>query len=177
LFHFERRKSVINLLASGRLVLGTLVVLSVTFAGAQAPSKAPVPKLSFAYQEKPRAGAGAADAGPLKLIVHVELADGWHINSQAPLDSFLVPTTLTAEADGWEFGKPEYPKPVLQHSDVMGGDLSLFTGVFDVPIPCKPKGQAKAKSGAVPGKTRVTLNYQSCNNNMCLPPKTITAEP
>ena len=175
----ERRKSVIKMFPPGRLVLGTLAVLSVTLAGAQTPSKAPAPKVSFRYLDQAPGAAGKTDAA-LKLIVHVELAEGWHINSQAPLDSFLVPTTVAAEAEGWEFGKPDYPKPLLQHSEVMGGDLSLFTGAFDVVLSCKPEPAAKAapktKTGAAPARTRVTLNYQSCNNNMCLPPKSITVE-
>ncbi|MDB5048002.1 MAG: putative rane protein [Fibrobacteres bacterium] len=165
----------IRILASGRHVLVSLSVLSVTAAWSQAPSKAPIPKLSFHYQDKPAANpAKAADAGLPKLVVHVELQEGWHINSQAPLDSFLVPTTLDVTADGLEFGKPEYPKPVLQHSEVMGGDLSLFTGAFDVQVPFTAK--AAASKAAPRPRTRVTLNYQSCNNNMCLPPKSITLE-
>ena len=140
---------------------------------AQSPSKAPVPKVSFRYQDSTGKAAGTT---PLKLIVHVEVAEGWHINSQAPLDSFLVPTTVSAEAQGWEFGKPEYPKADLQHSEVMGGDLSLFTGAFDIPFACKPMGKGKPKPGTLPARTKVTLNYQSCNNNMCLPPKSVTVE-
>jgi Disulphide bond corrector protein DsbC len=108
------------------------------------------------------------------------LQEGWHINSDAPLDSFLVPTAVSAEAEGLAFGKPVYPKPELQHSQIMGGDLALFTGAFDIRIPfvANGKGTSQGKSpslkSAPPPPTRVTLNYQSCNNNMCLPPKSIT---
>ncbi|MDB5105020.1 MAG: putative rane protein [Fibrobacteres bacterium] len=150
-------------------------------AGAQTASSLAVPKVSFAYlyqpehpsQARPRSGSKAG-GDSLTLDVRVVLQDGWHINSEAPLDSFLVPTTLDIKADGIEFGKPRYPQPMIQKNQVMG-DLSLFTGTFDVQVPAK----RVRKSGAAiapAGRTRVTLNYQSCNNTMCLPPKSVTVE-
>ncbi|HKP94845.1 MAG TPA: protein-disulfide reductase DsbD domain-containing protein [Fibrobacteria bacterium] len=168
----------IQFLTSNRFVLGMFAALSVPFAQAQTPSKQPVPKVSFQYLDAPpQAGSGKTPAASSQLVVHVELQEGWHINSEAPLDSFLVPTTLDIKAEGLAFGKPVYPKPVLQHSDVMGGDLSLYTGAFDVRVPCAPGDPArKPPAGAARPRTRVTLNYQACNNNMCLPPKSVTVE-
>jgi len=146
---------------------------------AQTASVLAVPKLSFSYLAPPAHPAQArAKAGQdsLTLNVHVELAEGWHINSEAPLDSFLVPTTLDLKAEGLEFGKPRYPQPMIQHNSVMG-DLSLFTGAFDVQVPAKrTRKPVPAAAAAAPIRTRVTLNYQSCNNSMCLPPKSITVE-
>jgi hypothetical protein len=143
---------------------------------AQPASKQPAPKVSFHYQ----AGGQAKPANrppegfPRDLIVHVEIQEGWHINSEAPLDSFLVPTTLDIKAEGLVFGRPEFPKPELKHSDVMGGDLSLYTGAFDVRVPATPRDPS-VKTLPTP-RTRVTLNYQACNNSMCLPPKSVTVE-
>jgi hypothetical protein len=156
----------------------------VTSALAQAPSKQPIPKVTFHYQnldQQALAGSAAPSSGSA-LIVRVELEEGWHINSDAPLDSFLVPTTVSARAEGLAFAKPIYPKPELRHSQLMGGDLALFTGAFEIRIPCavdgKGTGQAKGHSSkpGAPPRTSVTLNYQSCNNNMCLPPKSITVD-
>jgi hypothetical protein len=142
----------------------------------QSASAQSTPKVSFSYLSPPaHPGAskskGAGDS--LTLNVHIELAEGWHINSEAPLDSFLVPTSLDLKSmppDGITFGKPRYPQPLIQHNSVMG-DLSLYTGAFDVQVPAK-----KGKGAAQPVRTRVTLHYQSCNNTMCLPPKSLTVE-
>ncbi|MEO7427553.1 MAG: protein-disulfide reductase DsbD domain-containing protein [Fibrobacteria bacterium] len=160
------------------------VACLVTSAFAQAPSKQPVPKVSFHYQNlDQQALAGSADtASRNALIVRVELEEGWHINSDAPLDSFLVPTAVSARAEGLAFAKPIYPKPELQHSQLMGGDIALFTGAFDIRIPYAVDGigtgQSKGSSSKAdaPPRTSVTLNYQSCNNSMCLPPKSITVD-
>ena len=142
----------------------------------QTASAQSTPKVSFSYLSPPaHPGAskakGAGDS--LTLNVHIELAEGWHINSEAPLDSFLVPTSLDLKStppDAIAFGKPRYPQPMIQRNPVMG-DLSLYTGAFDVQVPAK-----KGKGAAQPVRTRVTLHYQSCNNTMCMPPKSITVE-
>ena len=153
--------------------LGLFAALTAMAQSASAPS---VPKVSLAYLAPPaHPGAPAAKAAgdSLLLNVHIELAEGWHINSDAPLDSFLVPTSLELKSlppDALAFGKPRYPQPMIQRNAVMG-DLSLFTGSFDVQVPAR-----KAKGAARPARTRVTLHYQSCNNTMCLPPKSITVE-
>jgi hypothetical protein len=143
---------------------------------AQPASKQPAPKVTFRYQSVglPKPSNRPADTFPRDLIVHVEIQEGWHINSEAPLDSFLVPTTLDIKAEGLVFGRPEFPKPELKHSDVMGGDLSLYTGAFDVRVPVTPRDPS-VKTLPTP-RTRVTLNYQACNNSMCLPPKSVTVE-
>lgn len=130
---------------------------------AQAPaSRQPVPKLSFAY---------AKDGGKDFLAVEVELAPGWHINSTKPLDEFLVPTSLQAEAAGFELGEQHWPKADSVHSPAAGGYMSLYSGKFRVRIDAK-----RGKEKGPPGKTKVTLHYQSCDNATCFPPKSVTVE-
>jgi thiol:disulfide interchange protein len=158
------------------LSLAALAMLAAAPAMAQSASAQAAPKVSFAYLTPPAhpgATKSKAAADSLTLNVHIELAEGWHINSEAPLDSFLVPTSLDLKSippEGMAFGKPRYPQPTIQHNKVMG-DLSLYTGAFDVQVPAKKNGK-----GPQPARTSVTLHYQSCNNTMCLPPKSITIE-
>lgn len=165
----------VSALSSCRYLAAAALLASMPALG-QGASAQSTPKVSFSYLSPP-AHPGASkskDAGDsLTLNVHIELAEGWHINSEAPLDSFLVPTSLdlkTTPPDGIVFGKPRYPQPMIQRNPVMG-DLSLYTGAFDVQVPAK-----KGKGAVPPVRTRVTLHYQSCNNTMCLPPKSITVE-
>jgi hypothetical protein len=157
------------------------ILFAVLPAKAQTGSSQSVPKVTFSYQAAPDHPA-QAKAGPgsdsLTLNVHVELQDGWHINSEAPLDSFLVPTTLDIHSDGIRFGKPRFPQPMIQKNKVMG-DLSLYTGTFNVQVPAKrarKTGTSASATAPAFGRTRVTLNYQACNNSMCLPPKSVTVE-
>ena len=147
-----------------------------TRSGAQPPSRQPVPGLSFRYAETPR------DSGRQSLIVRVEIAPGWHINSDAPLDEFLVPTRVEIEAEGAEWGRPRFPPPERVHSDAAGGDMLLFSGTFEIEVPARrkpakaaPKEVPKAKGGPE-ARTKVTLHYQACDHATCYPPKAVTVE-
>lgn len=140
---------------------------------AQTPSRQPIPTVSFRYG-KPSADSGARAR---TLIVHVEIAPGWHINSDAPLDEFLVPTKVEAKAEGWEPGKPRFPKPERVHSDAMGGDMLLFSGAFDVDVPMLRRTTPPSAAGPEePPHTRVTLRYQACDHATCFPPKEVSVE-
>jgi hypothetical protein len=154
--------------------LAALAFFAPLAANAQAGSAHTPPKLSFAYlapAAHPGQPKSKASGDSLTLNVRIEIAEGWHINSDAPLDEFLVPTRLEIKSEGAEFGKPRYPRPEILHNPVMG-DLSLFSGAFDVKVPAQRVGKP---SGGAP-RTSVTLHYQSCNNSMCLPPKSVTVE-
>lgn len=184
-------KSVIKIDKNGYRPLVFAILSAVLPIAAQTGSSQAVPKVTFSYLAAPDHPAQAKakpGSDSLTLNVRVELQDGWHINSEAPLDSFLVPTTLDIQSDGIKFGKPRFPQAMIQQNKVMG-DLSLFTGIFNVQVPAKrvkKSTQAASPAPAVPGgvspvtalsgRTRVTLNYQACNNSMCLPPKSITVE-
>jgi len=111
------------------------------------------------------------------LVVHVEIAPGWHINSNAPLDEFLVPTTIAAGAEGVEFGKPKFPPPEKAHSDAMGGDMLLYSGTFEAEVPVLRKTAPKPGAGAQAWpRTRVTLKYQACDHATCYAPKEVSVE-
>ncbi len=112
----------------------------------------------------------------LVLTASIDLPPGWHINSDAPPDSFLVPTRVSAFAQGLNFGKPIFPAPVPQYSQALGMEVPLYSGVFQVTVPFKRSSpSAQSTAGGYP-KTSVTLHYQACNDAMCLPPKDVTAE-
>jgi len=144
-------------------------------AAAQA-SKAPIPELALAW--KPWAGKDS-----LILSVKVALPAGWYINSEAPLDSFLVPTRVeAAAAPGFagpllEFDPPRYPPAVVEHSKALAGNMSLFKGSFEVALTARGPLQGKKRSGLPnpPPPVDVTLHYQSCDGTMCWPPKEVTA--
>ena len=108
-----------------------------------------------------------------KLIVHVSLPDGWHIQSNAPLDSFLIPTTVHATGQGLVFGTAVFPKPILKDYPALGGKVALFEGEFDITVPIK-RSNAKIKSAALKS-VKVKLGYQACNDTQCLPPKEVDA--
>ena len=107
------------------------------------------------------------------LIAHIRLPAGWHIQSDAPLDSFLVATSLVMEGEGLKFGKPAFPKATLEEMPALGGKVAVFNGELDIKAVTK-KSSSKTTVEALK-KVKVSLRYQACNNTQCLPPRVVEA--
>ena len=118
-------------------------------------------------QTPPVAGKrGAA----VQAKIPVSVQPGFHVNSNAPADEYLIPLKLTWTSTGaLEDGEVVYPKPTLEKYEFAEKPLSVFTGNFALAANFKVAAKAPAGPGAASGK----LRYQACNNRACFPPKTI----
>ena len=108
----------------------------------------------------------AGKASPVAL--HFRIAQGFHINSHAPKDDYLIPTTFAIPAgSGVSLAKATYP----EGSDITlpldpGTKLNVYTGEFAIDAQINaPKGNHLVQA---------TLRYQACDKSACMPPKTIT---
>jgi len=108
--------------------------------------------------------------GVLTAKVSVQLRNGFHVNSHAPNDEYLIPLRLTWEAAPLQVLGIDFPKPVLENYEFSDKPVSVFTGDFDIVTRFKVPAKAPLGFGSLAGK----LRYQACNNSMCLPPKTVT---
>jgi thiol:disulfide interchange protein DsbD len=100
-------------------------------------------------------------ATDVKGVVNATIENGWHINSNKPLDDFVIPTKLSF--DGTELVSAEYPPHTVRTFTFSGGQkLAVFEGTIRIPF------TAKLQSGdTIKGK----LHYQACNDTVCLPPR------
>jgi DsbC/DsbD-like thiol-disulfide interchange protein len=102
------------------------------------------------------------------VAMHFRVAQGLHINSHAPKDEFLIPTELSIPAaSGVRLETADYPAGTEFELPVEPGTkLVVYTGDFTI----------QARIVAQPGDHMVEarLHYQACDQNACLPPKTIT---
>ena len=142
--------------------------LSVLAMATGALAVTPAPTASFRFTPEGFRGDST------RMIVKVSIPKGWHIQSNAPLDEFLIPTELKAEGEGLGFGKPVFPKPILEDFPALGGKVALFAGNIEVKASVTRKS-AKVTAEALEN-AKVTLRYQACNDSQCLPPKEITAK-
>ena len=131
---------------------------------AQDRSVAKAAAVEYMFPEQVTVPAAKASEVPL----HFRIRQGLHINSHAPKDDFLIPTTFSIPAAsgvrlegatypaGTDFTLPLDPK----------NKLSVYTGEFII----------NARIVAARGNHLVEakLRYQACDNNACMPPKTIT---
>lgn len=102
------------------------------------------------------------------VTLHFRIAQGFHINSHTPKEVYLIPTTFSIPADsGVQLASATYPAgtefvlPVDPDTK-----LSVYSGEFAI----------QTHIVAIRGNHLVnaSLRYQACDNNACMPPKTIT---
>jgi uncharacterized protein YyaL (SSP411 family) len=99
-----------------------------------------------------------------KLVVTVTMADGWHVNSDAPLQDYLIPTQLTNTA-GKTLENTIFPEAHVRKLGFQRAELSLFENKFE--LHAKWPGHKEANS------TVVNLQVQACNDEICLAPETL----
>ncbi len=95
-------------------------------------------------------------------VITAHIANGWHVNSNTPTESYAIPTVLTL--DGAKLESVTYPKQEMRAFEFTDGKpIAVYTGTVEIPF------TAKLAAGAT--KIHATLQYQSCSDKMCLPPK------
>jgi DsbC/DsbD-like thiol-disulfide interchange protein len=107
--------------------------------------------------------APAADKTALALTVTVE--NGWHVNANDPDRPYLIPTTLEIDPPaGTVVDSIRYPDPVVRTlAFAPGTQLRLYEGTFTIAVRVTGK----------PGRFDAKLGYQACNDETCLPPRTL----
>jgi thiol:disulfide interchange protein DsbD len=113
-------------------------------------------------------------AGNAEAVVELTIAPGWHVNAHTPRDEFLVPTTLEiVPPPGQKAAEVSWPEPVERTLAISPGKaLLLYEGQVRLSAPLS--GTAAASTPPL----RARLRFQACNDDTCLPPKTLelTAE-
>lgn len=111
----------------------------------------------------PRAGASAT------VRLNAKIESGWHLYGLTQPDDGPRPTRIWLPEDQpYKLTKPvKAPAGKRKFDENFNMEVEYFEGqaVFQLPIEA---------SGA--GPLRVSVQYQACNDRMCLPPKTVTVE-
>jgi hypothetical protein len=100
--------------------------------------------------------------------ISVQVRPGFHVNSNAPNDPYLIPLKLTWTGP-LQVEEVTFPKPESVKSSFSEKPLAVFTGTFD--IVTKFKVPANAPDG--PNMAAGKLRYQACNDRECLRPQTL----
>jgi len=102
--------------------------------------------------------------------VAVTLGAGYHVNSNAPHEAYLIPLKLSWTAAPLDVAAVTYPKPTDETYPFSPDQpLSVYTGNFDIATKFKVPADATGGLMVLDGK----LRYQACNNTMCFPPNTV----
>ena len=119
--------------------------------------------------------AAPVKAGATFRVTLVAAAqDGWHFYSLRPIAEGPIPTRIWI-GEGQPFslaGGVQASEPQVMQDASFGMEVELYEGeaVFTLPV--------RVAAGAALGaqKLVVSASYQSCNNKVCLPPKTVKVE-
>ena len=108
---------------------------------------------------------------PVKLVATIE--PGWHLYSLKPMAEGPIPTRIWI-AEGQPFtmaGAIQAAEPTAVQDPALNMEVEVYEGeaAFTLPV------QAAA-SAAGAQKLIVSASYQTCNNRLCLPPKTVKIE-
>ena len=105
----------------------------------------------------------------VKASVVMEIPQGIHVQSNKPLDKFLVATKLDVQTpSGMSVGPITYPRPMMRNLKFSKSSVAVFEGRsiirFSVTVPANYSGG----SGEIKGK----LRFQACTDDSCFPPVT-----
>jgi hypothetical protein len=128
---------------------------------ASTPEKAPAdsldPLAALAHRvvraEVEVAAAGADEWRP--FAVHLRIDRGWHVNANPASGELLIPTRVEGAVRGLRY-------PAAKRVQLAFADAPL--AVYE--------GQAVVRGEAAPGAGEVSLVYQACDDQRCLPPVT-----
>jgi hypothetical protein len=99
----------------------------------------------------------------------IDIPRGLHVQSNRPLDKFLVATKLDLETpSGMRVGPVSYPRAMMRDLKFSKRAVAVYEGRavlrFAVTVPPNYSGS----SGEIIGK----LRFQACNDELCFPPVT-----
>jgi thiol:disulfide interchange protein DsbD len=142
-----------------------LLVAFPLLAAAPAAAAGPVFSAAASWEGGPPAPGGYAT-----VRVQIAVQRGWHVNSDAPLDPYLVPTRVRLELpEGWSADKPVYPPSRLAEFAFSEDKLAVFEGTFVVTVPVR-----LGPGSTSPGLLRGAVEAQACNDQLCLAPAEVT---
>jgi hypothetical protein len=106
--------------------------------------------------------------------VSAKIQEGWHLYSLKPVADGPIATQIwLPEGQAFQLaGAVQAPEPERLQDPSFGVEVELYEGeaVFTLPV------RLGAAAPAGTQNLMVNASYQTCNNKLCLPPKTVKME-
>src|ERR1700693_4163605 len=148
-----------------RVVFLASAALVASYASAQDsayPASASVlqPQAYVSLQPVPRGRS-------FEIAVVAKISPGFHINAHVPSEDYLIPTKILADlSPGVFLVETTYPRGVMRAFRFSKTPLRVYEGSFTVLMKLRANGTAPIG----PQKIGLTVGYQACNQDACLPP-------
>ena len=106
------------------------------------------------------------------VAVVAKITPGFHVNAHEPSEEYLIPTKVTADLPpGVVLVETAYPRGVMRAFRFSKTPLRVYETSFTVRM--KLRADVAARLGAQ--KIGLTVDYQACNQDACLPPTKVPA--
>ena len=130
---------------------------------------APAQQFGFsAASVEPSPGVRISEPGSVQVAVGIRIRRGYHINSNRPNEPYLIPTSLSWNQPPFRVVSIEYPPAEEVRYDFSEEPLSVYSSRIEIVTTFLVEGAPESLS-----ELRGSFRFQACNDNSCLPPKTI----
>jgi hypothetical protein len=146
-----------------------LLCLTAHDAGAETKDPAAAETVSWTVAAEPAGVVKPASA--LTLTLNARVLDGWHVYGLKQLPSGPTPLRVSVETNAIAAasGEPTGSPPVKVHDPSFDLDTQLYSHAFSVALPARIAARPAAGRQLIP----VSVRFQTCNDRICQPPKTI----
>ncbi|MBN1569824.1 MAG: protein-disulfide reductase DsbD [Acidobacteria bacterium] len=104
---------------------------------------------------------------PAAITIELSIASRYHINSDRPLEDYLIPTRLEfAPYPGLTFGKAAFPPALIKNFSFSESPMSVYEGIVRISTEVIADSSLMKKDIVVQG----TVHYQACDDLICLRP-------
>jgi hypothetical protein len=142
------------------LIAGGSLLAALPQAQLPRPEEVVKPRVYVSHAPVPRGQT-------FEIAVVGEIKPGFHINGNKPLEEYLIPTTVEPQLPaGFKLLSASYPQAKLQKFPFSENKLAVYDGTFVVRLKLQAASDAPLGSSKLP----LTLRYQACNDELCLPP-------
>ena len=109
----------------------------------------------------------AHPSSTIHAALRVRLERRYHVNSNEPLDEFLIPTALTITPPaGLTVGRIVYPEPIMLDVPFSEEPMSVFEQEFVIGVVLQVAEDLQPGTYSIKSE----LAYQACNDKYCLAP-------
>jgi len=153
--------------ASGLLARIALLSLAILAVNASAQDNA-IPPAASVLQPQAYVSLQPVPRGRnFQIAVVAKISPGFHINAHVPSEDYLIPTKVMADlSPGVFLVETTYPRGVMRAFRFSKTPLRVYEGSFTVRMKLRANGSAPIG----PQKIGLTVGYQACNQDACLPP-------
>ncbi len=107
-----------------------------------------------------------------EIAVVAKITPGFHVNAHEPSEEYLIPTKITADLPaGVTVVETDYPRGVMRSFNFSKTPLRVYETSFTVRMKLRMGNTAPIGHQ----KIALTVGYQACNQDSCLPPTKIPA--